>query len=580
MSASVDFSKPTQKNSFLTNILQKIRKPDLQRSSPQRQVRGIQTEDSPPSSLPFSTKLGILLFHLGLTFTALPAISAERVYLNYGPLQFAFSVESLATFAKEGKVEDDLKLFANYVDKQQREQLRELLVTSADLSPVAVAQFFYSPQGEALLRQAGELIQTKAGQSGFYALRAALIRAAASEEGLTPLNVLKQFPTTGIRLNTSRGFELLNQLSEVTQETARVSQIIEQESLSEVAATFPVPNFGQLPNLQDRGVYNFTKETLQINDFRRDRVFPVDLYIPQIPGEKKIPVIVISHGLGSDRSTFAYLAQHLASYGFAVAVPEHPGSNAEQIQALIRGLANQIAPPRELIDRPLDIQYLLEVLASTPAYQNLNLQEVGVIGQSFGAYTALALAGADLNFEKLQQDCPALANTLNISLLLQCDALKLPPFNYNLQSDRVKAVIAINPLTSRIFGQSGLSNISIPTMIVSGSNDTVTPALAEQIRPFTWLTNPEKYLVLLKGGTHFSTLTEESGSVPIPPQVIGPNPNIAQEYVEALSTAFFKTYIAEEPEYRDYLSAPYAQVLSQDPIPLFLVESLSAERVP
>ena len=580
MSASVDFSKPTQKKPFLTNFWQKIRKPDLQKSSSQRQVRGMQSEVSTPSSLPFSAKLGILLFHLGLTFTALPAISAERVYVNFGPLQFAFSVASLETFAKEGRIESDLRLFVNYVDAQQREQLRELLITPVDLTPVAVSQFFYSPQGEALLRQAGGLIQTRAGQSGFYALRAAMIKAAASEEGFTPLNILKQFPTAGILLNTSRGFELLDQLGEVTQETARVSQIIEQQSLSEVTATFPVPNFGQLPNLQDRGVYNFTRETLQITDFRRNRVFPVDLYIPEMQGEGKIPVVVISHGLGSDRNTFAYLAQHLASYGFAVAVPEHPGSNAEQIEALTRGLVNEITPPRELLDRPLDIQYLLEALGSTSAYQNLNFRGVGVIGQSFGAYTALALAGANLNFEKLQRECATLENTLNISLLLQCDALKIPPLNYNLRSDRVKAVIAISPLASRIFGQSGLSEISIPTMIVSGSNDTVTPALPEQIRPFTWLTHPEKYLVLLKGGTHFSTLAEESGSVPLPAQAIGPNPTIAKGYMEALSTAFFKTYIAEEPEYRDYLNAPYAQVLSQDSIPLFLVESLSAEQIP
>jgi len=41
-------------------------------------------------------------------------------------------------------------------------------------------------------------------------------------------------------------------------------------------------------------------------------------------------VIVISHGLGSDRTSFEYLATALASY-FA-AVPEHPGSNAQQLR--------------------------------------------------------------------------------------------------------------------------------------------------------------------------------------------------------------------------------------------------------
>lgn len=56
------------------------------------------------------------------------------------------------------------------------------------------------------------------------------------------------------------------------------------------------------------------------------RSVPVDFYVPnqQAKPGAPIPVIVISHGLGSDRTTFAYLAIHLASYGFAVLVPEHP----------------------------------------------------------------------------------------------------------------------------------------------------------------------------------------------------------------------------------------------------------------
>ncbi len=46
----------------------------------------------------------------------------------------------------------------------------------------------------------------------------------------------------------------------------------------------------------------------------------------------------------------------------------------------------------------------------------LNLEQVGVVGQSFGGYTALALAGTKINFEQLKADCPALENTLNVSL--------------------------------------------------------------------------------------------------------------------------------------------------------------------
>jgi predicted dienelactone hydrolase len=167
--------------------------------------------------------------------------------------------------------------------------------------------------------------------------------------------------------------------------------------------------------LRQRGSFSYSKQSFTLNDLRRNRTFPVDLYLPT-SSSGLAPVIVISHGLGSDRQTFAYLATHLASYGFAVAVPEHPGSNAEQVRALINGFVSEVASPQELIDRPLDIKFLLDELKRSYGGQ-LNLQQVGVLGQSFGGYTALALAGAEINFEQLQQDCGPENNSLNLSLL-------------------------------------------------------------------------------------------------------------------------------------------------------------------
>ena len=88
------------------------------------------------------------------------------------------------------------------------------------------------------------------------------------------------------------------------------------------------------------------------------------------------------------------------------------------------------------------------------------------------------------------------------------------------------------------------------------------------------MTTPNKYLVLLQGGTHFSTLNESAGSIPVPEQAIGPDPRIAQNYVEQLGLAFFGTYITEQPQYANYLNAEYGAVISQDEFPLYLIESL------
>lgn len=529
--------------------------------------------------------LGSLSFWmLPAALTARPALSAERIYFSYGPFEESISVNSLETYAKEGKIDSDLAASLRDANAQQLTQLREMLLNRIPLSPLEVSQFLYTPTGERLLQRLGQVIQTPAHLSGFYAIRSALILAAAEPQGLTLLNVLRKFPTQGIRINLTRGLEIVGAVEKLVNQTNQAIAGVNQQATLE-ATTAGASKVSRFLNLEVRGPFTWEKQTITLNDRSRNRIFPADIYLPQTRQLQSRttprPVIVISHGLGSDRSSFAYLAQQLASYGFVVAVPEHPGSDAQQLQALFSGRANEVTSPREFIDRPLDVKYLLDELTrlsqSEPRFMGrLNLQQVGVIGQSFGGYTALALAGATIHTQQLQEKCSASNDDPNLSLLFQCQALRLPT-PMNLSDPRVKAAIAIDPIDSSIMGEPGLSQIKIPTMIVAGSADTVAPALPEQIRPFTWLTTPDKYLAVINGATHFSTIAEsKNDAVPIPGSAVGPDPALARRYVKALSLAFFQTYIANQPNYRPYLSAAYADAISQDPLKLSLVRSLTA----
>ncbi|MEO1004524.1 MAG: alpha/beta hydrolase [Cyanobacteria bacterium J06638_38] len=502
--------------------------------------------------------------------------SADRIILSYGALEFAVSVDSLATYASTGKIEGELKSYADFLTPKQLEKLKVGLTTNADFSHLAIAQFLYSYQGEKILERVGQVIKTTARQPGFYAIRAALILAAADpNSGLTPLNVLQKFPTDTLRVDSGQGLEIVKNLSRVVQNNALAIAAVEQEAIrerQEIAAEPP-----QIRNLDLMlpGKHSYRQQKLQLRDQSRDRIFPVELYLPQTEQEQLLPLVVISHGLGSDLTTFAYFAQHLASHGFAVAIPEHPGSSSRQIEALLSGFANDVTPPEELIDRPLDIKFLLDRLAERFGTQ-IDTNNVGIIGQSFGGYTTLALAGAKLNWTSLDNDCPNIDDSWNLSWLIQCLALQIPEplAETNLQDERIKAAIAINPLVSTVFGEENLRQIDIPVMLVSGSDDPITPALPEQITPFTWLQTPEKYLVLLKGGTHFSTLNESAGSIPVPEQAIGPDPKIAQNYVRQLGLAFFGQHIRQQSGYAPYLNAEYGTVISTEEFPLRLVESL------
>lgn len=509
-------------------------------------------------------------------------MAAEQIYAAYSILEIPIPVMSLETYTKTGIIDDKLAVYQQYISSDKLQELRKILLSNVKITPAVASQFLHTQQGEFMLQRLAKLITAKSPQndSEIEDLRTAIISASGEPEGLTLLNLLRNYPSSSIRLNLADSLEIAGELENIISETQQAIAILQQQSKIE-AATIPKKNLSFLANLQNPGIFTFKKSTLEFFDITRDRHLLTDIYIPNL--QNTTPVIVISHGLGLDSSNFRYLAKHLASHGFAVVVPNHPhlffnNRNNRKLQE-----AN------EFINRPLDIKYILDKLEKTNQSDGefkgkLNLQQVGIFGQSFGGYTALALAGAKINFQQLQKDCQpdALQDTWNMSLLLQCRALELQnkstqQENINLRDQRIKAAIAVNPITSSIFGESGLNQMQTPVMFIGSSEDTVAPALYEQILPFSWLTNPHKYLVMLVGATHFSSIGNSnpgSQQIALPPNMVG-NASQSRAYINSLSLPFFQTFVYQKPQYLPYLNAGYAQTISSQSLGLSLVKSLN-----
>ncbi|MBW4642736.1 MAG: alpha/beta hydrolase [Goleter apudmare HA4340-LM2] len=536
--------------------------------------------------------LSILLPTLGISNSVL---AAEQVHASYSAFDLTVSVQALENYAKTGVIDNELSLYQHYLPPQHLEELRRVLLTPVKISPVVVAQFLHTQQGEFLLRRLAAAIQNKPvqSQSGFDTLRSALISASAEPGGLTLLNLLRKYPTQVLHIDLAHSLSIAAELEKLVNETSQAIATVSKKSHIEAAITQQPINFSNLPDLRRPGTLELRKQTLKLFDSNRNRLLLTDIYIPNV--KSPAPVVVISHGLGTDSSNFQYLATHLASHGFAVVVPTHPGSDTKQLRSLnnlSKTSLSDVAEPNEFQDRPLDVKYILDQLEksnqSEPRLKGrFNLQQVGVFGQSLGGYTALALAGGQINFEQLTQNCQAqaLRNTWNMSLLLQCRALALnssKATQYNFRDERVKAAIAVNPITSSIFGKAGLSQIEIPVMLVGSSDDTVAPALFEQILPFSWFANSHKYLVMLVGATHFSTIgngNSDNEPTGLHSQIIGDNPTQARHYMNALSLPFFQTHVVGKSQYIPYLNANYAKAISSQPLSLSFVESLSVNEI-
>lgn len=538
------------------------------------------------------TKKRILLCLLSLVLATTPLVpinfsakATEQIYFNYGPLKVSVSLTALETYAETGKIEDELRLYFLFINVKDREKLKNALQFYLNINPMQLAQGLSSPMGEKLLQYLGEMIQIEYGNNGAIALREALIKTSTSED-FTLINILQNFPGE-VEFNILKILAVNREFSALLEDTEKLLTEVKQITLT-AAATEKKVDFSILPDLRQPGNISFYQKTLTLNDKSRDRQFLVNLYLPSNQIESKtIPVIILSAGLAAKLSQWQNLAIHLASHGFAVAKIQHPGSDFNHFQAFLEGKETEIFQLREFINRPLDITYLLDELERRNKFQyqgKLNLKNVGMAGQSFGAYTTLALAGAKINFAQLKQDCLPQIKSLNPSLLLQCRALDLPEQNYDLRDERIKSILIIDPVNSSIFGKSGLSHINIPILWVAGSEDQLTPVVIEQIYPFTWLPVTEKYFMLTKGAKHLDfNITEiqnvESVDDDSLNQLVSVSSPVIQSYIDAFGLAFFQTYLGNDFDYLNYLRSSYAVAISEEPYTLGFLSASTVEQL-
>ena len=129
------------------------------------------------------------------------------------------------------------------------------------------------------------------------------------------------------------------------------------------------------------------------------------------------PLVILSSGFSIGASTYAWLAEHLASYGFVVLAPEHQ----EHLDTELNGLW------QATITRPHDmltvLTYVDEQVGSGGTFAGLiDADTVAVIGHSSGGYTTLVAGGAQIDTEEFEALC-ATAYESNDPNAWLCDEL-------------------------------------------------------------------------------------------------------------------------------------------------------------
>ncbi|MDJ0508658.1 MAG: alpha/beta hydrolase [Crocosphaera sp.] len=503
-----------------------------------------------------------------LTLT-LPSYAAEKIHFVFDSLMISVPVSSLETYAKEGNLSKQLSQYFNLAraNEEEIQAFREALSTPVDVDAIQLSRILNTEEGERILNYIGKVFNIRGGRNGKYIIRGALVQASFDAEGLTLINFLNQL-ATDVEIDLKKALTLAQQVEIIVKGTELFIDEVETLANREAQQEQNL-DFSQLTDPRQPGYFKVKKQVLNLTDKKRNRDFYVEVYKPQTLPDKPIPVIVISHGLASRPEDFRKRAEHLASYGYVVAVPQHPGSDIKQAEDFLNGLSRQIFVRDEFINRPLDITYTIDELERRNERLfsgKLDLKNVGVFGHSFGGYTMFAIAGATPDFESLEQDCELDIGDLNTSLLLQCRALKLERKPYNFRDERVKAVFVINPVNSGIFSSKSLAKIDIPVFIGAGSYDPATPFIFEQVTSYPRLKVPHKYLQLQEGQAHVDFSQLDAGLSDMIETAIDltlPSPKLLDGYTNSMMLAFFEVYIRNNREYKAFLSSNYGQYLSQ-----------------
>ncbi len=319
-------------------------------------------------------------------------------------------------------------------------------------------------------------------------LAVALQKAAAGGE-LTVVGFLQALPGHSATLDLERALNGLRRLKDQQTRAAQITTTRQPQAVD--------------PALSRPGPLTPVRSTATVVVKHRPR--PLELVVLQPSSGGNGRLVVISHGLWDGPESFEGWAQHLASHGYTVLLPVHPGSDSTQQQAMLSG---KVPPPTpsELRYRPLDVSAVLDAAAQgrIAGLGRVAADRVVVMGHSWGATTALQLAGATPSSHRLRERCRKLDDPdRNLSWVLQCSFLDSAD-RAGLADRRVIAVAAVSPPLNLLFDQRAGHAMTARGLIVTGSRDWVVPPDPEAISRFEGTEENGHNLVVVRGGDHFN----------------------------------------------------------------------------
>lgn len=425
---------------------------------------------------------------------AAPARALERLVVQLPLLKTSFSIR-VNDLASQGRVlsgSSDLAQLDQASKGELSSNIRRLLATPLPIQTRDVLNHAIgTPLFSQLLLLASALIQVEGlPPDSDGRILAAALRTLPPDRPLTILSLLQALPGQVASIDLEQALLVVSRLQ---QQQRRGMALVDQ-----LPAVSIDPALSADPRLP------ISSRSLQLPVPHRGAPLQFELVAPGQAANGRL--VVISHGLWDGPVSFEGWADRLAGRGYTVILPHHPGSDSQQQQAMLSGRA---APPSpdELRLRPLDITALIDAVAAgaIPGLPGVRTERVVVLGHSWGATTALQLAGARPGSLRLRQRCDDLNDPdRNLSWVLQCSFLNAAG-SADPADPRVIGIAAVSPPLNLIFDTGAAAGrMRARALLVSGSADWVVPSGPEAIDRFGQPAQQGHQLVLVRGGDHFN----------------------------------------------------------------------------
>lgn len=245
----------------------------------------------------------------------------------------------------------------------------------------------------------------------------------------------------------------------------------------EVLATHPNDNVPFTPEpLYDR-VEHYTTTIAADGD-------PADVYYPIVPNPTadQLPIALMLQGALIDKADYSNYAEQVASYGFVVVVPNNERTTTGPDGQPVTGL---LADEQE-VNAALDQMQEEDADSSSPIFEIVDTETLGLLGHSFGGYAGLA----------------AIQNICDPSV---CSG------DYTRPTELKAGIFYGTNFQNPIGTFPVVDNQDIPVGLIAGTLDGVAD-FGEAASTYVKVQDSPKALVAVEGANHYSITNEDDAA--------------------------------------------------------------------